>query len=184
MKQIPIKLKFFFNKYKKKNMTKTEENLKLAFASESQANQRYRAFARRAKKEGFPNIARLFKLSSAVESIQAQSDLKELKGVGSTLDNLKTVIAKEKNENKTMYPSMLKQAESDNHKSKYRLECSIKSREAHAQLYFTALVGLKNGNDLSNGELYFCPFCGNIVSEKPDKNCTICSGPAARFFKV
>ena len=48
MKQVLIKLKSFFIKYKKGNMTKTEENLKLAFASESQANQKYRAFARRA----------------------------------------------------------------------------------------------------------------------------------------
>ncbi len=165
-------------------MSKTEENLKLAFASESQANQKYRAFAKRAKRDGFPNIARLFKLSSVVERIYAQSNLNELNGVGSTLENLKTTIASETNENKIMYPSMLKQAESDNHKSKYRFEYNIKSKEAHAKFYYSALVALEHGNDLTDNELYLCPFCGNILSKKPDSNCTICNAPVDKFIQV
>ena len=82
-------------------MTKTEENLKVAFARESQASQKYRAFAKRARKDGYPNIARLFKLASEVERIHAQGNLNALNLVGTTLENLNTAIARERNENRT-----------------------------------------------------------------------------------
>ncbi len=164
-------------------MTKTEENLKLAFPNESQANLKYSAFAIKARQDGFPNIARLFKLSSKVERIHAQGKLNALKEVGSTLENLKAAIARENNENRTMYPSM-KQAVTDNHKAKRRFENNIKTKEAHAQLYFSALSALEHGKDLMDSTLYLCPFCGNILSEKPDKNCSICYAPAAKFIKV
>ncbi len=165
-------------------MSKTDENQKLAFASQSQANQKYRAFAVKARQEGFPNIARLFRTSSVVERIHAQGNLNALKGVGSTLENLKETIDKEANENKTMYPSMLEQAVSDHHKAKFRFENIIKSKKAHAQLYSSALSALEDGKDLTDGELYFCPFCGNILPEKPDKVCSVCSAPAEKFIKV
>lgn len=77
-------------------MSKTEENLKQAFANESQANQRYRAFAKRARRDGYPNIARLFKLTSEVERIHAQSKLNAINEIGSTLENLNTAITREK----------------------------------------------------------------------------------------
>ncbi|MFZ0456653.1 MAG: rubrerythrin family protein [Ignavibacteriaceae bacterium] len=165
-------------------MTKTEENLKLAFANESQANLKYRAFANKAQQDGFPNIARLFRLSSRVERIHAQSKLNAINGIGSTLENIKSAIARETNEKRTMYPLMLQQAVSDNHKAKHRFKNDIKSKEAHAQLYFSALVALKDGKDLTDGDLYLCPFCGNILSDKPEKNCSICRAPAARFIRV
>ena len=165
-------------------MMKTEENLKLAFANESQSDLKYRAFANKAKQDGFPNIARLFRLSSRVERIHAQSKLNVLNGMSSTLENIKSAIARETNESRTMYPLMLKQAVYDNHKAKHIIKNEIKSKEAHAQLYFLALVALKNGKDLTDIELYLCPFCGNILSEKPEKNCSICRAPAARFVKV
>ena len=159
-------------------MSKTEENLKVAFSNESQANQKYRAFSKKARKDGFPNIAKLFKLSSETERIHAQSNLSALKGIGSTLENIKAAIARESNENKTMYPSMLKQAESENHKAKYRFEYNIKSKEAHAQLYFSALAAIERGEDLT------ISFCGNILPEEPDMKCTICGTPAGKFIKV
>ncbi len=165
-------------------MSKTEENLKLAFANESQASQRYRAFAKKARKDGYPNIARLFKLTSEVERIHAQGNLLALHGVGSTLENLNITIAKERKENGTIYPSMLKQAVTDNHKAKFIIENNIKSKEAHSQLYFSALAALNEGKDLTNSELFFCPYCGNILSEKPDNNCSICAAPADKFIKA
>jgi rubrerythrin len=165
-------------------MTKTEENLKIAFAKECQASQRYRAFSKRARKDGYPNIARLFKLASEVERIHAQNNLHALNMVGSTLENLNSVIARERNENRTMYPSILNQAISENHKAKLIIENNIKSKEAHSKLYFAALAALTEGKDLTNGEFYLCPFCGNILANKPDKNCTICSAPGERFITV
>ena len=165
-------------------MTKTEENLKIIFENECQASQRYRAFSKRARKEGYPNIARLFKLASEIERIHAQNKLQALNMVGTTLENLNSVIARERNENKITYPSVLKQAISDNHKGRFIIENNIKSKEAHSKLYFAALAALNEGKDLNTGELYLCPFCGNILTDKPDKNCTICTAPASKFIAV
>ncbi len=164
-------------------MMKTEENLKIAFANESQASQRYRAFSKKARKDGYPNIARLFKLASEVERIHAQKNLNALNQVGTTLENLNSAIVRERNESRTMYPLILKQAVSDNHKAKLIIEINIKSKEAHSKLYFAALAALNEGNDLTAGELYLCPFCGNILENKPDKNCTICSASTSKFIR-
>lgn len=165
-------------------MSKTEENLKLAFASESQSIQKYRAFARKARRDGYPNIARVFKLSSEIERIRAQRNLYALEAVGSTLENLKTAIAKEINENKTMYPPMLEQAISDNHKAKHSFGYCIKSKEARARLYFSALVALEHGKDLIESGLYLCPVCGNILLEQTDDICKVCGTPSAKFVQV
>ena len=165
-------------------MTKTEENLKLAFAKESKANLKYSAFANKARQDGFPNIARLFKLSSRIKRIHAQNKLNALNEIGSTLENIKSAFAKETNENRSMYPLMLKQAVSDNHKAMHKFENDIKSKEAHVQLYFLALVSLKEGKDLKESELFLCLLCGNILFEKPEKNCSICKAPTTKIIKI
>ena len=70
----------------------TVDNLKEAFAGESQANQKYRAFAKKAELDGLPNIARLFRTAAEAERIHAEGHLKALEGVGSTRDNLKAAF--------------------------------------------------------------------------------------------
>lgn len=79
---------------------------------------------------------------------------------------------------------MLKQAVSDNHKAKVIIENNIKSKEAHAKLFFSALAALNEGKDLTTSELYLCPFCGNSSNEKPEKNCSICNAVADKFIKI
>jgi rubrerythrin len=74
-------------------MASTKENLKEAFAGESQANQKYQAFAKKAEREGFPNIAKLFFTTSEAEKIHAEGHLGALDGINSTIENLKTSIA-------------------------------------------------------------------------------------------
>ena len=92
-------------------MSKTEENLREAFAGESQANRKYLAFAKKADKEGYPRTARLFRAAAAAETVHAHAHLRTLKGVGSTVDNLKEAIAGETHEFKNMYPAMIQEAE-------------------------------------------------------------------------
>ena len=67
---------------------KTEENLKSAFAGESQANRRYLMFAEKAQKEGYPQIARLFRAAAEAETVHARNHFQAMDGVGSTRDNL------------------------------------------------------------------------------------------------
>ncbi len=72
--------------------SKTIANLKEAFAGESQAFQKYTAFAEKAEKEGFNNIARLFRLTAQAEQIHAAGHFKALNGIGSTAENLQAAI--------------------------------------------------------------------------------------------
>ena len=65
-------------------MATTKEHLQEAFAGERQANQKYRAFAKKAERDGFPNIARLFRTTAEAERIHAEGHFASLDGIGST----------------------------------------------------------------------------------------------------
>jgi rubrerythrin len=99
-------------------MPSTIENLKEAFAGESQAFQKYTAFAKKAEHDGLPNIAKLFRLTAEAEKTHADGHFKSLDGIGSTVDNLQAAINGETYEFTTMYPPMLAEAEKTGHKAK------------------------------------------------------------------
>lgn len=165
-------------------MSKTEKNLKEAFAGESQANQKYNAFAKKAEKEGFPNIARLFRTAADAEKIHAEGHLNSMDGIGSTVDNLKSAVAGETYEFTEMYPPMLEAAIEENHKAKRMFGYALKAEAVHAKLYQLALAAAEQGKDLDNVEFYLCPVCGNIELGKPTANCPICGLPAEKFVKL
>ncbi len=165
-------------------MSQTEKNLKEAFAGESQANQKYRAFAKKAEKEGFPNVAHLFKTAAEAERIHAEGHLGALDGVGSTAENLKAAIAGETYEYTEMYPPMLKEAESENHKAKRMFGYAVEAEEVHAKLYKMALEAVEKGKDLDEVEIYICPVCGNIEFGKPTESCPICGTLPNKYVKV
>jgi hypothetical protein len=96
----------------------TLEDLKTAFAGESQANRKYLAFAKKAETEGFPQIAKLFRAAAEAETIHALAHLQNMGGVGSTSDNLQAAVAGETYEYTEMYPPMVDQAEKESHKGK------------------------------------------------------------------
>ena len=87
-------------------MASTTENLKDAFAGESQAYQKYSAFAKKAEREGFVNIAKLFKTTAEAERIHAEGHLKALDAIATTAENLKGAIDGETYEYTEMYPPM------------------------------------------------------------------------------
>src|SRR5512143_2609256 len=93
------------------------DNLKEAFAGESQANQKYRAFALRAEQDGLPNIAKLFRTAAEAERIHAEGHLRALDAILSTAENLKAAVSGETYEFTEMYPPMLEQARADGHKA-------------------------------------------------------------------
>jgi rubrerythrin len=99
--------------------SKTHQNLKEAFAGESQANRRYLYFAKQADIEGYPDIAGLFRDTAEGETGHAHGHLDYLKPVGDpatdlpigdTVENLKAGIAGETHEYTDMYPGMAKTA--------------------------------------------------------------------------
>lgn len=165
-------------------MSKTEENLKEAFAGESQAFQKYTAFAKKAEKEGFKNIAALFRTAAEAEKIHADGHLNSLDGISSTVNNLKAAIGGETYEFTTMYPPMLEDAIEENHKAKRMFGYALKAEAVHAKLYELALAAAQQGKDLENVDFYLCPVCGNIEFGKPTENCPICGTLAQKFAKL
>ncbi|TRO53401.1 rubrerythrin family protein, partial [Candidatus Bathyarchaeota archaeon] len=97
-------------------MTKTDENLKSAFAGESQANRRYLAFAEKAEEEGFTQVAKLFKAAAEAETVHALNHLRITGQMQSTLENLDTAVSGETYEFKEMYPKYIDTAKQEGNK--------------------------------------------------------------------
>ena len=165
-------------------MSTTTDNLKEAFAGESQANQKYRAFAKRAEQDGMPNIAKLFRTAAEAERIHAEGHLKSLEGVGSTKENLQAAIDGETYEFTTMYPPMFEQAKAENHRARVMFGYAMQAEAVHAQLYKLALEAAAEGRDLTQMNFYLCPVCGHIEFGNPPDNCPICGTKAERFSQV
>lgn len=165
-------------------MSNTKENLNEAFAGESQANQKYRAFAKKAEKDGFPNIAKLFKTTAEAERIHAEGHLGALDKIKSTAENLEEAINGETYEYKEMYPPMLETAKEENHRAKSMFNFAVQAEEVHAKLYNLALEAVKEGKDLSETEFYLCPVCGHIELGTAPERCPICKVKGEKFVQV
>ncbi len=165
-------------------MPNTNENLKEAFAGESQAFQKYTSFAEAAEKEGLPNIARLFRTTAQAERIHAAGHFKALEGVGNTAANLKEAISGETFEFEKMYPPMLEQAEKEGHKAKRMFAFAVEAEEVHAKLYALALEAAEKGADLTEVDFHLCPVCGHIEFGAAPENCPICGLSGGKFTQV
>lgn len=165
-------------------MNKTDENLKAAFAGESQANRRYLAFAQKAEEEGFTQAAKLFKAAAEAETIHALNHLRTVGEVKSTLDNLNVAIAGETFEFQKMYPEYLAAAKLEGNKqAAWSFDVANKVEQVHAKLYQKAFDALKNKKELEKVDYYVCSVCGNTVEGAPPDKCPICGSPKSKFFK-
>ena len=162
-------------------MTKTTENLKTAFAGESQAFQKYRAFAKKAAADGYANIAKLFETTAEAERIDAEGHLKALEGIKDTLANLEEAISGETYEFTEMYPPMLDEAKESGHKASRMFGYAPAAEEVHARIYALALEAVKQGKDLEVTEFYLCPVCGYIELGKRPEKCPICGAIGEKF---
>ena len=163
-------------------MSKTEKNLKEAFAGESQANRRYLAFAKRAEDENLAGIAQLFRAAAAAETIHAHKHLATMKGVRSTKDNLEEAIAGETHEFKTMYPQMIADAKEEGNKSaEISFSYANEVEKVHAQLYQNALEQM---DKFPVSSYYICNVCGYTAANAPPDKCPVCGANQKAFFKV
>lgn len=164
-------------------MSKTEEYLQEAFAGESQANRKYLAFSEKAQKDGYPQVARLFRAAAEAETVHAHNHLKALKGIRTTKENLEEAISGEIYEFKTMYPKMLETAEAEKIKDAERtFQYAFEVEKIHAELYKNALDSL----DTSQEEYpYFvCPVCGYTAEKEPPDICPVCNTKGKMFKKI
>ena len=163
-------------------MSKTEQNLRDAFAGESQANRKYLAFGEKAEKEGYAQVAKLFRAAAAAETVHAHAHLRTLKGVGSTVDNLKEAIAGETHEFKSMYPVMIEEAKAEDQKAALRsFSYANDVEKVHANLYTKALDNL---DSLDAVDYYVCDVCGYTCENEPPDECPVCKAKKKAFFKV
>jgi rubrerythrin len=164
-------------------MATTQENLKEAFAGESQASQKYLAFAKKAEREGFPNVAKLFRTASAAEQIHAEGHLKAMDEVDSTAENLQAAIDGETHEFTEMYPPMIEQAEAEGHKAQRMFKYASKAEAVHAEIYKMALEAVQRGEDFAE-TFYLCPVCGYIELGAPPESCPVCGSKGKAFIQV
>jgi rubrerythrin len=164
-------------------MLKTEQNLKDAFAGESQANRRYLAFALAADKEGYPQVAKLFRAAAEAETVHAHNHLKALKGIKSTKENLVEAIAGETHEFKSMYPMMLEAAKAEGNKEAERsFDYANEVEKIHAQLYQKLLDNPGAGKETY--AYYVCPVCGYTAEKEPPDSCPVCGTKGKMFKKI
>src|SRR5512134_1762245 len=135
-------------------MPSTQENLGVAFAGESQANRKYLAFARQAEKEGYPQIAKVFRAAAEAETLHALAHFTNMGGVGTTLQNLESAVKGETYEFTEMYPPMVEQAKAEGHRAKTMLGFAAAAERVHAGLFQQALDAMKAGKDLSQMEVF------------------------------
>lgn len=165
-------------------MSTTGKNLEAAFGGESQAYQKYSAFAKQAEKDGFKNIAKLFRTTAEAEKIHAEGHLKAMDKIGSTLENLEAAIGGETYEFEDMYPPMYEQAVAEGHKAKKMFGWAIEAEKVHADLYKKALQAVKEGKDIDEVGIYLCPLCGYIEVGFPQNNCPICGVKPSGFVQI
>jgi len=164
-------------------MSKTGEDLKAAFAGESQANRRYLAFAKQAEKDGYPMVAKLFRAVAAAETVHAHSHFRVMGGVGTTEENLKAAMAGENYEVVSMYPEFIADAEKEgDKKAGLSFKWAWEVEKGHEQLFKQALAQL--GSAAAELEIWVCPVCGHTHLGKPPEKCPVCNTPGARFEKI
>lgn len=162
----------------------TEENVKGAFAGESQAHMKYLAFAQAAEAEKLANVARLFRANSFAEQIHAGNHLKTLGGIKKTGENLQTAIDGETFEVTEMYPAYIRVGEDQGEKMAVTFfNYALAAEKVHAGLYKRAKESVDNGKDLDYFPVHVCSVCGFTVEGEAPEKCPVCGSPKNKFVR-
>jgi len=166
-------------------MSKTEENLKAAFAGESQARNKYTYFAGVARKEGYHYIASIFEETAENEKRHAKDEFALLGGIGDTVANLKAAVEGEDYETTTMYVNFAKDAEEEGNKDAANLFKQIAKVEAHHRDRYKKLLEMvESGNVFKREEpiKWKCRVCGYVhEGTEPPVKCPCCKHPQKHF---
>jgi rubrerythrin len=162
----------------------TEQNLKDAFAGESQAHMKYAAFAEKAQEDGKANVSRLFQAASFAEKVHATQHLKVLQGIASTGENLAGAIGGEGFEVEEMYPAYIAVAiEQDEPDAQESMTHAMHAEKVHHDLYLRAKKAVDAGGDVSVDDLWVCSECGNTLEGDPPDRCPLCNAPKRFLVK-
>lgn len=164
-------------------MEKTMQDLAEAFAGESQARNKYLAFAKKADEEGYPQAARLFRAAAQAEFIHAQNHFKAMSAIKTTAENLQSAIDGEHYEAVVMYPPFIEDAKVEGAKrAQTSFEWAWQVEKTHESLYRAALDCLQVEEETY--DYYVCPFCGHTHPRNAPEKCPVCGAPGSKFEKV
>ena len=169
-------------------MGKTEENIKAAFAGESQARNKYTFFAEVARQEGYHYIAKIFEETAENEKQHAKDHLSLLEGIGNTVDNLNEAISGEHYETVEMYPTFAKEAEEEGKRDAAILFKQIGKIELHhRERYKKLLEMVERGTVFKRDEPieWKCSICGyRYDGTEPPPKCPSCQHPKEYYEPV
>ncbi len=168
--------------------SKTEANLKTAFAGESEATNKYTYYASKAKKDGYVQISKIFEETAANEREHAKIWFKLLHdGIGSTMDNLADAAAGENYEWTDMYATFAKEAREEGFDDIAALFEGVAAIEkTHEERYRKLLANIEGGLVFSrDGDMIWeCSNCGHIhIGKQAPEVCPVCDHPKA-YFKL
>ena len=165
--------------------SKTEQNLMTAFAGESQARNKYTYFASAAKKEGYEQIAAIFEQTANNEKEHAKMWFKELKGIGSTAENLKAAAEGENYEWTDMYDGFAKVAAEEGFTAlaaKFRGVAAIEKTHEERYLKLLNNVEMQKVFEKTEETMWECRNCGHLViGKKAPQVCPVCAHPQSYF---
>lgn len=166
-------------------MSKTQEDLKAAFAGESQANRKYLAFAKVAEKEGKINLAKLFRAVAEGETIHALKHLSVLGEVKDSIENVKGALAGETFEIESMYPGFILDAQNEGEKSaEISFVGANEVEKVHQKQFSEALPLVEAGQDIAEKKYHVCSVCGNLFDGELPDTCPICKVGKSNFYSV
>ncbi|MCD6573878.1 MAG: rubrerythrin family protein [Thermoplasmata archaeon] len=139
-----------------------EKALQEAFAGESMAHMKYLIYASIAEKEGYKNVARLFKAIAYAEKVHATNHAKVLGMAKDTKENLIDAINGELFEVEEMYPVYGEIAKMQNEGNAIKaFHYAMEAEKIHATMYEDAKKSIENNKDIDIGMIYICPICGH-----------------------
>ena len=166
-------------------MGNTGDNLAEAFAGESQANRRYLFFAEKADKEGFTQVARLFRAAAESETVHARNHLSAMGEIKKTRENLEASVDGELYEFTKMYPAFIEQARTENKQdAEISFDWANKVEKVHHRLYEKALKAVDAGEALKDEPYFVCQGCGYTVGSEAPEKCPVCGAPRSMFKRV
>ncbi|HML48503.1 MAG TPA: rubrerythrin family protein [Clostridia bacterium] len=176
----------------------TSDFLHSAYGGESMAHMRYLHWGDMADKEGFPNIAKLFRAIAHAESVHAGNHFREIAGstadatvtagavfgVGKTAENLQGAINGELHEVNQMYPVYLNAAEFQKEPgAKRSFHFALEAEKIHAELFQKAQDAAKAGKDVELKNVYICPVCGHTVLDAAPDKCPVCGAKKEMYVE-
>lgn len=175
----------------------TLENLQAAYAGESNARERYLAYAKKADEEGFGAVASLLRATARAEDVHARNHAEVIRKLGAepraeiakvevktTRENLEEALKGENHERLTMYPEFITRAESDRNSAATKtFKYAKRAEEEHAVLFEKVLTKLDDWKGAKR-DFYVCSVCGFTTAKLDFKKCVSCFAAVEKYEKV